>query len=149
MLMLFLLALQHEVISDKPTSIDSHLYSLVIPKEILKDFILTKIDEQESVLTFTLIESEQNIPSCENGIKLVQNGYQNAVEIQGFSIMGKQCILRIIRRRWKESSSTKSDYHNTYSYAVEGTKVTPKFGDFLKGVGQLYNGVKVVLRQFW
>ncbi len=123
-------------ISDTTPSIDRHLYSLVIAEEILNDFVLTKISEDDAVLTLTLIESDQRIPCCGNGIKLVQNGYQNAVEIQSFPIMGKQCILRLIRRRWKEESSTKGDYHNSYSYVVEGTKVTPKFGDFLKGTGQ-------------
>lgn len=123
-------------ISDNSTKIDNHLYSLVIPEEILKDFKLSKIEEQDEVLILTLIESEGKIPLCEKGIKLVQNGYQNAVEIQSFPIMGKQCILRLIRRRWKEQSSTNGNYHNTYSFIVLGTKVTPKFGDFLKAIGQ-------------
>ena len=123
-------------ISDNSTSIDSHIYSLVIPEAILKDFVLTKVEEQEELLIFTLIESEQKIPSCENGIRLVQNGYLNALEIQNFPIQGKQCVFRLIRRRWKESPATKTTYDNKYSYAVEGTKVTPKFGDFLKVTGQ-------------
>lgn len=123
-------------ISDTSTNIEHHFYSLVIPEEILKDFVLSKIDEQDEILTLTLIESATNVPLSEKGVKLVQNGYQNAIEIQNFPIMGKQCILRLIRRRWKEQSSTNGDYHNTYTYIVAGTKVTPKFGDFLKGEGQ-------------
>lgn len=76
-------------ISDTSTNIEHHLYSLVIPEEILKDFVLSKIDEQDEVLTLTLIESVSSVPSREQGVKLVQNGYQNAIEIQNFPITGK------------------------------------------------------------
>lgn len=122
-------------VSETPENLEHHLYSLLIPEEILRDFVLSKIEEHEELLTFTLIESEDKVPLIDEGVNLVQNGFQNALEIQGFPIMGKQCILRLIRRRWKEQSTGKGEYRNTYSYVVPGTKVTPKFGDFLKEAG--------------
>lgn len=123
-------------VSDNSTKIDNHLYSLVIPEEILRDFVLSKIEEEDAILTLTLVESADRLPLSESGKELVQNGYQNAIEIQSFPIMGKQCILRLIRRRWKEKSTNTGEYCNKYSYTVKGTKVTPKFGDFLKGTGE-------------
>jgi hypothetical protein len=120
--------------SDRSTKIDKHLYSLVIPEEILEDFELIKIEEQEDILILTLVELSDKKPK--SALSLVENGYQNAIEIQHFPIMGKQCILRLIRRRWKESSSNNGSYSNAYTYTIKGTKVTPGFGVFLKETGR-------------
>jgi hypothetical protein len=48
---------------------------------------------------------------------------------------GKKCILKLVRRRWKEKNNTSSSYHNSYFFAQKGTKATPDFGAFLKETG--------------
>lgn len=117
-------------------SIENQLCSLLIPAEILLDFDVQKIEDSEAYLIIELVEKKESISKFISNGNLVSNGYLNPVELQHFPMNGKKCILRLIRRRWKDKGSSSGDYFNTYSYAVTGTKVTPSFGSFLKEFGQ-------------
>jgi len=121
--------------TNKPThqEISYQLYSLVVPEEILKDFEITHVKESSESITIQLVEKIDQVPTSEQ--ELVQNGYMNPIEIQGFPIQGKPCYYKLTRRRWKEKGTSK-DWYNTYSYTVEGSKTTQKFGSFLKELGE-------------
>ena len=118
--------------SQEKHSIDIQIYSLVVPKEILDDFEISKVEETEEELAIYLVEKLSKIPDSDH--ELVHNGFMNSIEIQGFPIQGKPCYYKLSRRRWKEQG-TKKDYFNTYTYVVEGSKTTQKFGSFLKELG--------------
>jgi len=122
--------------STETGTIQSHLYSLIISEDILKDFNIEKIEEKETILLIELIEKRENVLRLNQGNDLVLNGYMNPIELVNFPVMGKQCLLKLIRRRWKERVSGEGSYHNEYAYAIEGTKITPKFGAFLKEIGR-------------
>ena len=123
-------------LSDHAPEIQIHLNNLLVPSEVLTDFIITKIDEKDDMLLIELTEKEERISRLNAGISLVLNGYLNPLEIQSFPVMGKPCILRLIRRRWKAKVVGSGNYYNDYSYTAEGAKVTPKFGAFLKSIGR-------------
>ena len=118
--------------SQEKHSIDIQIYSLVVPKEILDDFEISKVEETVAELAIYLVEKLSKIPDSDH--ELVHNGFMNSIEIQGFPIQGKPCYYKLSRRRWKEQG-TKKDYFNTYTYVVEGSKTTQKFGSFLKELG--------------
>lgn len=120
--------------STNQITIQSHLYSLLVPQEILNSFEITTIEEKEEDLFIYLLEKDSCLPSKD--LDLVQNGYMNPVELNSFPIIGKRCYLRLTRRKWKVRGSDGSrSYTNTYDFAREGTKATKLFGSFLKEFG--------------
>ena len=120
--------------SEDQASIQSHLYSLFVPQEILNSFSIASIEEKDEDLFIYLIEKEDCIP--DKSLDLVQNGYMNPVELNSFPVVGKRCFLRLTRRKWKIRGSTGAkSFTNTYDFALEGTKATKLFGAFLKEFG--------------
>lgn len=118
--------------SSDQSSIQTHLYSLLVPQEILNSFDITTIEEKEEDLFIYLLEKDSCLPNND----FVQNGYMNPVELNSFPIVGKRCFLRLTRRKWKlRGSDGSSSYTNTYDFALEGTKATKLFGSFLKEFG--------------
>ncbi|MBX9703135.1 MAG: hypothetical protein K2X39_03180 [Silvanigrellaceae bacterium] len=116
-------------------TIENQLFSFLIPEEILTDFDINNIEDTEELLIIELVEKQQNISKLCTDETLVGNGFMNPLELQHFPMNGKKCVLKLIRRRWKQIGSSTGNYFNTYSYAVTGTKVTPSFGAFLKEIG--------------
>lgn len=116
-----------------PQAIQNHLYSLIVPKEMLESFEITNIEEKAEIITINLLEKIDKKPISE--AELVQNGFMNSIDIQGFPIIGKSCYYRLTRRRWKAKGTSK-DFYNSYSYTKDGSKTTPQFGAFLKEIGQ-------------
>lgn len=119
-------------------SIQSHLFSLIVPSEILISFEITSVTEKEEHIFIYLDEKESCKP--QNEYDLVLNGFFNPLELNSFPITGKQCFLILKRRKWKKRG-TKGDishengFSNQYDYAIEGTKATKDFGAFLKEIG--------------
>ena len=116
-------------------TLEKRLISLLIPTIILESFEVQNIDNSESLLVIELLEKQECISNFDSDLVLVSNGYMNPIELQHFPMNGKKCILKLIRRRWKEKNNPSSSYHNSYFFAQKGTKVTPDFGDFLKETG--------------
>jgi hypothetical protein len=115
-------------------SIQNHLYSLLVPQDILNSFEITTIEENEEDLFIYLLEKTTCLPS--DSLDLVQNGFMNPVELNSFPIVGKRCFLRLTRRKWKvRGSNGSSSLTNDYDFALEGTKATKLFGSFLKEFG--------------
>lgn len=120
--------------SEDQASIQSHLYSLFVPQEILNSFTIVSIEEKDEDLFIYLVEKEDCIPV--KSLDLVQNGYMNPVELNSFPVVGKRCNLRLTRRKWKiRGSNGSKSYTNTYDFTLEGTKATKLFGSFLKEFG--------------
>ncbi len=119
----------------KKEDLQSQIYSLVIPKEILASFEIENIKETEEIVEIELIEKEI-IPTELVGKQAVLNGYMNPMELQSYPIQGRKCYLKLKRRRWKAQGTTDStNCHNVYDFAAEGTKATKMFGAFLKENG--------------
>lgn len=116
-------------------TIEKKLVSLLIPNAILASFEVQKIEDTEILLVIELLEKQECISSLGLDLDLVSNGFMPPLELQHFPMNGKRCLLRLIRRRWKESNNLSSSYYNSYTFALKGTKVTPDFGAFLKETG--------------
>ena len=80
-------------------------------------------DEVKIILT----EREDQKPRSD----LVQNGYYNPIELIDFPAGGLATYLVFRRRRWKDST-TETDFGNKYEIRFPGTKLTKRFGLFLK-----------------
>lgn len=120
--------------STDQNSIQSHLYSLLIPQEILNSFEITSIEEKDEDLFIDLVEKESCLPN--KNLDLVLNGFMSSIELNSFPIAGKRCYLRLTRRKWKHRGSDGSQsLTNTYDFTLEGTKATKPFGSFLKEFG--------------
>jgi len=120
--------------STDSSSIQAHLYSLLIPQDILISFDISMIEEKEEDLFIDLVEKESCVPS--NSLDLVLNGFMSSVELNSFPVAGKRCYLRLTRRKWKHRGSDGSQsLTNTYDFTLEGTKATKSFGSFLKEFG--------------
>lgn len=62
---------------------------------------------------------------------LVENGYLNSLEVIDNPAGGCAVYLEFERRRWRDPVNGK-DWYNQYELKIPGTKVTPRFGAFLK-----------------
>lgn len=121
-------------ISETQDAISLHALSILIPEDILKDFDLVRVIENDKEILFSLVEKKDRIPEALKGEEVVQNGYMKPSTLQSFPLKGKNCYLHIQRRRWKLKGSegpTKSG-HNEYKFTAEGTLATKEFGAFLK-----------------
>jgi len=119
----------------KKEDLQAHLYSLIIPKEILLFFDIEDIKESEEIVDIYMLEKEI-IPPELVGKQAVLNGFMNPIELQSFPIQGRKCYIKLKRRRWKAQGTTDSTQcHNKYDFAAEGTKATKMFGAFLKENG--------------
>lgn len=113
--------------------IKHHIYKLIIPEEILKDFEVKELIENQEELLVLLIEKERCIPEPLKDKLVALNGYMNGTTLQHFPLTGKKCYLQLHRRRWKEKGNdSNKSYHNEYDYTAEGTMATKSFGAFLK-----------------
>jgi hypothetical protein len=120
-------------ISSDRKGIEEHILRLLVPQEILENFELNQIIENDTELLFDLIEKESCIPKELAGKEVVLNGYMNVTTLQSFPQNGKQCYIHLRRRRWKEKGSTDNKaYNNEYEYTASGTMATKSFGAFLK-----------------
>lgn len=120
-------------ISNNPEGIEEHVLRLLVPSEILDNFELKQIIENDKELLFDLVEKETCVPSGLSEKEAVLNGYMSVTTLQSFPQNGKQCYIHLRRRRWKEKgSSDNKGYHNEYDFTASGTMATKSFGAFLK-----------------
>jgi hypothetical protein len=107
----------------------------IIPQEILNSFDVVSLDDsKEEELIISLVEKETLVPESDQ--LLVFNGFLKEIELSHFPSNGRQCFLRLKRRRWKaKGTSGGRSFYNSYDYTIEGTKVTKEFGAFLKEIG--------------
>jgi hypothetical protein len=105
----------------------------LVPEDILTSFDITDIDDKKpEELIIRLVEKESKKPNDQDG--LIMNGYLKEIELTHFPSNGRECYLRLKRRRWKikDEEPPKTYYYNDYDFSVSGTKVTKSFGSFLK-----------------
>jgi hypothetical protein len=109
------------------------LLQSMLPQEIYLHFELKSLSEKKHGYEMVLEESAELVPSeLVHSPSIVLDGFCNPLELLHFSIKGKPLYLRLFRRRWKESGSSKH-YSNRYSLHPEGVKATHEFASFLKG----------------
>ena len=97
----------------------------------LNDFKLTKAEEiprgEETEIRIEFREKKDKAPYK----GLIQNGYCRPIEIIDSPIASCATFLVFYRRRWKDPNTGKHVV-NQYDLTIEGTKLTKRFGFFLK-----------------
>lgn len=111
------------------------LASILIPKEYLEDFEVSKVEDKPSEWVITLVEKESRIPKELSGKAVVLDGYCNPISILTHAFSLKKIYLQLCRRRWKEPGSDRH-YSNEYDLHLPGMKTTKEFGAFLKEISR-------------
>jgi len=111
--------------------ITEKIAQILVPKEILEDFIVVDVQEFNNEWIIELEERADRIPSCLEGKDVVLDGFYGSIDLISGVMMEQVIYLRIRRRRWKERGSSKHE-HNQYDHQFEGMKTTKRFAAFLK-----------------
>jgi hypothetical protein len=120
---------------------EKELISIILPKELLEYFTITKVEELDEVSSkgkMIQIELEEKnvIPAGYDSDQYESKGFYPVKIIQDFPIRGKAVYLAIKRRRWRHKIDKSEIIHNDYSIIAEGSKLTQELSDFLKGIGR-------------
>lgn len=113
---------------------------LVLPTSILESFDIVRCDlESESVKSNELysavvhihLDEKKDLPPSLSGLR--PNGFTEPTVIEDFPIRDRKVLLHVRRRRWIDA-----DGHNvivnTYPLVHDGTRYSPEFAAFLKGI---------------
>lgn len=114
-------------------NITDKLAQVLVPEEILHDFIVVDVQELKNEWIIELEEKADRIPESLQGKDVVLDGFYNSIDLISGVMMEQVIYLRIKRRRWKERGS-KKHVHNQYDHQFEGMKTTKRFAAFLKEI---------------
>lgn len=108
------------------------LLSTLLPSEIHLHFELVSIKEEKDRIILRFEEYAELCPVELSGAPaVVLDGFCNPIELLNYAFRDKPTYLKIYRRRWKQSGSSKH-YSNRYDLHPEGVKATHSFASFLK-----------------
>jgi hypothetical protein len=111
----------------------STISRMLVPERILEHFEIWGFQEYKDRWVIEMREKEGIVPKELSDYKdVVFDGYCNPLEALSHSFICKPVYLRLYRRRYKRS---KSDTHfsNEYDVTLQGVKLVPEMGFFLKG----------------
>ena len=114
-------------------SITEKIAQVLVPKEILEDFVVVDVHELRQEWLIILEEKPDRIPARLAGKDVALDGFYDSIDLISGVMMEQIIYLRIKRRRWKERGS-KKQAHNQYDHQFEGMKTTKRFAAFLKEV---------------
>jgi broad-specificity NMP kinase len=114
-------------------NITEKIAQVLVPKEILEDFIVVDVHELSEEWLIELEEKTDRIPASLQGKDVVLDGFYDSIDLISGVMMDQVIYLRIKRRRWKERDSKKHE-HNSYDHHLKGMKTTKRFAAFLKEI---------------
>jgi len=114
-------------------NITEKIAQVLVPKDILEDFIVVDVHELRDEWLLVLEEKDDRIPACLAGKDVVLDGFYDSIDLISGVLMDQVIYLRIKRRRWKERGSTLHE-HNQYDHQFKGMRTTKRFATFLKEV---------------
>lgn len=110
------------------------LARLVLPKEILDNFDIVKIETDESdidSMSMTIYLDERMNAYLQKSEDYESKGFMDAVRITDFPIRDHKMILVLRRRRWK-NKETGETFVDRISVTESGTRYSKEFAAFLK-----------------
>lgn len=109
------------------------LIGMFVPENILFDFEPWDIYGKQGQWTIELREKEDRIPKKlpAKNADVVLDGFCNPIDMLSFGFSLGPVNLRIYRRRWKLSNENEH-FSNDYNLHLEGFKIVPELGIFLK-----------------
>ena len=116
-------------------NITEKIAQVLVPKEVLENFIVTDVHELKNEWLIVLEEKEDKIPENLHGKDVVLDGFYDSIDLISGVMMDQVIYLRLRRRRWKERGC-KKESHNQYDYQFKGMKTTKRFAAFLKEINR-------------
>ena len=110
------------------------LARIVLPKEILDNFDIVKIETDESdidAMSMTIHLDERMNAYLQKSEDYESKGFMDAVRITDFPIRDHKVILVLRRRRWK-NKETGETFVDRISVTESGTRYSKEFAAFLK-----------------
>ena len=110
------------------------LARLVLPKEILDNFDIVKIETDESdidSMSLTIHLDERMNAYLQKSEDYESKGFMDAVRITDFPIRDHKVILVLRRRRWR-NKETGETFVDRISVTESGTRYSKEFAAFLK-----------------
>lgn len=107
------------------------LVDLILPRDLLAFFEVVKVTNTVDQIDIYL--DEKNIPPREHGGQgALSKGFTGTTSIQDFPLRRRAVYLHVRRRKWQLPSG--EVVSNKYSLAAAGTRYSPEFASFLKGI---------------
>ena len=110
------------------------LARIVLPKEILDNFDIVKIETDESdidSMSMTIYLDERMNAYLQKSEDYESKGFMDAVRITDFPIRDHKVILVLRRRRWR-NKETGETFVDRISVTESGTRYSKEFAAFLK-----------------
>lgn len=105
------------------------LAQYILPAELFTHFELCRVEEVCSELHLYL---EENKFPPDSDVPLHPNGFHEESCIRDFPIRNHKVVLHVRRRRWKSSDG--KSVSKDWKLVAEGTRHSPEFAAFLKGL---------------
>ena len=113
---------------------------MLVPERILEHFEIWDAKEHKDRWVIEMREKEGLIPKELSDYEdVVLDGYCNPLEALSHSFVCKPIYLRLYRRRYKRSNSD-AHFSNEYDVTLQGVKLVPEMGFFLKGEDRVSTG---------
>lgn len=113
---------------------ENYLYELaelVFPSELLRYFLIVKIDHDSTLFRIHLDEKMEN--QFSDDVHFASVGFMDAVEVTDFPIRDHKVILVLRRRRWIDTRPGKSfSLPLKIDITASGTRYSKEFGAFFK-----------------
>ena len=107
------------------------LAQIVLPAQILDYFTIAAIDQTATEIHISL--DEKMSPELSGDVHFESKGFMEAVNVTDFPIRDHKVVLRIRRRRWKDTRTGKSfSIPIDLDVVAKGTRYSKEFGAFLK-----------------
>lgn len=107
------------------------LAQLILPSEILSNFLVVNVEESKDLIRIYLDESMKE--SYKENPDMESKGFCDSVTIRDFPIRDKGVDLIVRRRRWYDRRTGKT-FSESYDLKAEGTRYSKEFAAFLKGL---------------
>ena len=107
------------------------MMELMLPLFLVDHFEIVKV-ERSSVIHIYL-EEQDKLPESYKREEFVSHGFHKEAKIKDFPIRGKQVLLHVKRRRWKDKKSSEI-VSRDWNVVAKGTRMTEEFAIFLKGL---------------
>lgn len=113
---------------------ENYLYQLaelVLPRELLRYFLIVKIEHRSTLFRIDLDEKMEK--ELLDDVHFESKGFMDSVEVTDFPIRDHKVILVLRRRRWIDTRTGKSfSLPLNIDITASGTRYSKEFGAFLK-----------------
>ena len=113
---------------------ENYLYQLAelaLPSELLRYFLIVKIEQSPTLFRIHLDERMEK--ELSDDVHFESKGFMDSTEVTDFPIRDHKVILVLRRRRWLDTRTGKSfSLPLNIDITVSGTRYSKEFGAFLK-----------------